>query len=435
MHINYPELVAPSAIGLFCVVYVLPWHVRVRNLATLSMAFWMGALNLVHLINSLLWNEGVENKAAVWCDITIRSARRSTEENQAGRRLVFGDLHPGCRHLVAFDPTGKPAFDDVPATYWNAWGVLAMSVFPVAIGRWHVIDVTFRSVMALANIYLRRKRMLDIVSADSAMGRNEFLRLYIVSVAEIATCTLRAIFNMIAYISGPSPLSKNMPSKPISLKTIGYVTKNEITDLMWKVLVLQWYTVTACSVIFFLCFATGSETVKFYHRFARTIFPCIASRKPDSDSSIHTASTSGIASKPSHSTLSSSKKLIKPEDGDAIQLGYVLSLYGNAVGPPQHSADNETSTPGSPRSPGLASDQAEHTVLPTPIDRPATARISIPLRHGDKELDLEAGQKRVVKVNSTMRMVNRDSARWEFSDALGTVDEGSVEEATKERVV
>lgn len=51
MHINYPELMAPSAIGLFCVVYVLPWHVRVRNLATLSMAFWMGALNLVHLIN------------------------------------------------------------------------------------------------------------------------------------------------------------------------------------------------------------------------------------------------------------------------------------------------------------------------------------------------------------------------------------------------
>lgn len=31
--------------------------------------------------------------------------------------------------------------------------------------------------------------MLDMVSVDSAMGRNEFLRLYIVSVAEIATCT------------------------------------------------------------------------------------------------------------------------------------------------------------------------------------------------------------------------------------------------------
>lgn len=146
-------------------------------------------------------------------------------------------------------------------------------------------------------------------------------------------------------------------------------------------------------------------------------------------------STPGIASKPSHSTLSLCKKLTKPEDGDAIQLGYVQSLHGDTVGPPQHSANSETCTPGSPRSPGLASDEAEHTVLPTPVDRPATARIPIPLKHGDKELDLEAGQKRAVKVNSTMRMVNRDSARWEFSDALGTVDKGSVEEATKERVV
>lgn len=94
MHINYPELVVPSVIGLVCVLYVLPWHIRVRNLATLSMSFWMISLNLIHLINckhisppdspstfhltrrysvlhsALVWNEGVENKAAVWCDIS-----------------------------------------------------------------------------------------------------------------------------------------------------------------------------------------------------------------------------------------------------------------------------------------------------------------------------------------------------------------------------
>jgi pheromone a factor receptor len=51
MHINYPELVVPSIIGLVCVLYVLPWHVRVRNLATLSMSFWMISLNFVHLVN------------------------------------------------------------------------------------------------------------------------------------------------------------------------------------------------------------------------------------------------------------------------------------------------------------------------------------------------------------------------------------------------
>lgn len=94
MHINYPELLVPGVIGLVCVVYVLPWHIRVRNLATLSMAFWMISSNLVHIINrkftrtfsrtrsqyspltrpcvisALIWNEGVENKAPVWCDIS-----------------------------------------------------------------------------------------------------------------------------------------------------------------------------------------------------------------------------------------------------------------------------------------------------------------------------------------------------------------------------
>jgi prepilin signal peptidase PulO-like enzyme (type II secretory pathway) len=51
MHINYPELVVPSIIGLVCVLYVLPWHIRVRNLATLSMSFWMISLNFIHLVN------------------------------------------------------------------------------------------------------------------------------------------------------------------------------------------------------------------------------------------------------------------------------------------------------------------------------------------------------------------------------------------------
>lgn len=67
---------------------------------------------------------------------------------------------------------------------------------------------------------------------------------------------------MIAYISGPSPLGKNTSTKPISLKTIGYVTKSEVTDLIWKVLLLQWYTVAACSFIFFVCFATGESQLQ-----------------------------------------------------------------------------------------------------------------------------------------------------------------------------
>jgi hypothetical protein len=34
---------------------------------------------------------------------------------------------------------------------------------------------------------------------------------------------------------------------------------------------------------------TGAETMKFYHRVIRAIFPCIPDRKPDSFNTLHTA--------------------------------------------------------------------------------------------------------------------------------------------------
>jgi hypothetical protein len=51
MTLNYPELLIPSIISFVAVAYVVPWHIRIRNIATLSMSFWMLSLNMVHIIN------------------------------------------------------------------------------------------------------------------------------------------------------------------------------------------------------------------------------------------------------------------------------------------------------------------------------------------------------------------------------------------------
>lgn len=42
--------------------------------------------------------------------------------------------------------------------------------------------------MALVNIYLRRTRMLSMVSSDSRTSKDQFLRLYFLSIAELGTC-------------------------------------------------------------------------------------------------------------------------------------------------------------------------------------------------------------------------------------------------------
>jgi hypothetical protein len=48
--INPPYLV-PTVLSLLAVLYPAPWHIRTRNIATLSMIFWMTALNIAHLVN------------------------------------------------------------------------------------------------------------------------------------------------------------------------------------------------------------------------------------------------------------------------------------------------------------------------------------------------------------------------------------------------
>lgn len=65
-----------------------------------------------------------------------------------------------------------------------------------------------------------------------------------------------------SFNAGPQPLVpdglENNP-KAIDLRTIGYV--DEVTGSMKRSMLLQWYTVIACSFIFFLCFVTGESSI------------------------------------------------------------------------------------------------------------------------------------------------------------------------------
>jgi pheromone a factor receptor len=72
---------------------------------------------------------------------------------------------------------------------------------------------------------------------------------------------MRAYFNLISYANGPQPFAKG-PSVggPINLATVGVVTESMVTPDMRRSMLLQWYTVVACSIVFFFCFATGKPS-------------------------------------------------------------------------------------------------------------------------------------------------------------------------------
>lgn len=64
---------------------------------------------------------------------------------------------------------------------------------------------------------------------------------------------------MTAYTNGPQPLG-HLGDPKKSLKLVSTLTRDEISATSWKVQLLQWYTVTACSFIFFVCFATSESS-------------------------------------------------------------------------------------------------------------------------------------------------------------------------------
>jgi pheromone a factor receptor len=84
MGFAHPELLIPSIFALVLALYPAPWHIRTRNVATLSMIFWMTSLNLVHIVNcewplarvspadipvGIVWSDNAKTRAKVWCDI------------------------------------------------------------------------------------------------------------------------------------------------------------------------------------------------------------------------------------------------------------------------------------------------------------------------------------------------------------------------------
>jgi hypothetical protein len=71
---------------------------------------------------------------------------------------------------------------------------------------------------------------------------------------------------MSSYTSGPQPFihKDQKEAKSIDLRTIGYIPLETMTGSKKRTMYLQWYTVVACSIVFFFCFATG-ESYQLIH--------------------------------------------------------------------------------------------------------------------------------------------------------------------------
>ncbi|OXC86425.1 pheromone a factor receptor [Cryptococcus neoformans] len=306
MAFAHPEYLVPSVIALVLALYPLPWHLRTGNIATLSMIFWMTLLNIVHIVNCIVWVDSSAPRANWWGDIstliivTYNYALPTAHLVLAKQLESFTSLRPHSplydssarkRHRI-FDISvtiGAPVVGYLihlsnmdrrfyiverlgpqAATYWNAWGVIWMAIVPILIA----VTVVVYTIMALVNIYLRRQQMLSLIASDASVNRDQFYRLMFLTISEVGTCGLRAIFNLMSFQNGPQPMGhRGAPfhnlTKIESIEWSSTTTSGRLT------LHLSFFTVVACSYVFFMCFATSTETKRFYSNVVRKIFPCI----------------------------------------------------------------------------------------------------------------------------------------------------------------
>nr|AAO17256.1 pheromone receptor [Coprinopsis cinerea] len=68
----HPEFAPVAIIACLLLLLPLPWHWRARNVATLSMIFWLFVSNLIFAVNAIIWGDNVKIVAQVWCDIATK---------------------------------------------------------------------------------------------------------------------------------------------------------------------------------------------------------------------------------------------------------------------------------------------------------------------------------------------------------------------------
>ncbi|WRT67387.1 uncharacterized protein IL334_004358 [Kwoniella shivajii] len=306
MTFTHNELLVPSIIATILALYPLPWHIRTRNIATLSMIFWMTCLNLVHTINCIVWDKDSEVRARSWGDIsaiivvaynfalptahlllakqleslTTLRPHSPLYDDEARRRHKLFDisatfLSPVIGVLVHLSNMDRrfyvvESFGPLPATYWNGWGVFWMAIVPILIA----LACAAYTGMALVNIIKRRKQMLSMVATGSSVNKEQFVRLLFLTVAELGTCGLRAIFNLMSFQRGPQTLGHFGPPEH-NLTKIESIPLSMISERGILVLRLSYFTCVACSIVFFLCFVTSAEVKKFYYQLMIRIFPCL----------------------------------------------------------------------------------------------------------------------------------------------------------------
>ncbi|KDQ16884.1 hypothetical protein BOTBODRAFT_30259 [Botryobasidium botryosum FD-172 SS1] len=276
----------------------MPSHWRARNVATLSVAFWLFINNVIQGVNSIIWANDVEIKIPVWCDITtklvigtaagltaagvcIARHLESVASPRAGistaadkrRRTIFElimcigapvlamSLHyvvQGHRFDIA-DPFGCS-----PTVYWSWAAIFIVYLPPLVLS---FISAIYCSV-ALRWFMLRRAQFKQVLArTQSGLTTARYLRLMGFAAVQIFWTTTCAIYTLVSNF-------QNAPLRPwttwadvhVNWLRIGQFPAILLSPANAPRQLFLWLTMPIAAIIWFLSFGWGEESVADYRR-------------------------------------------------------------------------------------------------------------------------------------------------------------------------
>lgn len=314
-----------SFIGFILVTIPLPWHLEAWNTGTCLYMFWAGLGCLNFFVNSIIWNDNVNNVAPVWCDISTRiiiaagvgipaaslcinrrlyqiaSVRSVTITKSVKRRAILVDLAialglPILSLPFAFIAQGHRfnIFEQVgcfPYTHNTVVAYFLVWTWPLVIG---LVSGCY-CCLTIRTFYRRRAVFKELLSGNDNLSANRYFRLMGLAAVDLL-CTIPITARGIAH---------NIRLGVRPWKSFAYTHSNfglvgRYPALLWRSgkmsresLELSRWMMIVCAFVFFAFFGFADEARKNY----RSAFESFAKRIGYSTGTVGSGATSSAGAK------------------------------------------------------------------------------------------------------------------------------------------
>ncbi|KAJ8455375.1 hypothetical protein ONZ51_g12486 [Trametes cubensis] len=309
---RYPVFPVGAFFAALLVLIPLPAHWRSRNVATMSIIFWLFVMDIIDGVNTIVWDSNVRRHLFVWCDITTKltigasvalpaatmCVCRNLELVASGRvaRLTYHDK----RRRMLFDLGmcfGLPAiimvlhyvvqghrFDILefvgclPATYYSIPAVFIIWFPPL------LLSVLTSIYAALALHHFFRQRLtfaMQLKNSNSALSTGRYLRLVAMSILQIVWQTTLTAITMYDNISPGLRPWTNWADVHSDFGRVDTIPLGVYPVSFQRQFFLFLWVMPVSSFIFFIFFGFGEEAVKDYKNAIRWIRRRVLRQKID----------------------------------------------------------------------------------------------------------------------------------------------------------